>query len=195
MMRWARGPAPAVLTKWEPELTVEFVLQRTREPTFRFQWRQRDGVNLGTVVREALEEQNHGHCSYCDAYPLDASGRKEVDHFRPKSRFPELAYAWHNLYLVCTACNLAKRERWCEALLRSDAEDYSFHRYFEVDGATGAIAPNRSASGEEQERAARTIEVFDLNTPGRRIARRKAILRPDDGSPFHERAYRFLYFE
>jgi uncharacterized protein (TIGR02646 family) len=192
MMRWHRSDPPPPLLRWAPELTEAFIAERSANPSHRFRWAQRAGVNLGEVIREALEVQNHGHCCYCDAYPIGAAGRQEVDHFRPKSRFPEAVYDWANLYLGCTACNSVKADQWDEDLLRSDAADYEFQRYFVVDGVTGAIAPNSLASPAEQQRARRTIEVFDLDSKDRRIARRKTIRAPDFEASPNERAYRFL---
>jgi len=192
-MRWQRSSAPGELTRWARQLTEEFEKKRQSDPGHPFRWAQRAGVNLGQLVRTALEHQNHGHCCYCDAYPIGAAGRPEVDHFKAKSRFPGSAYEWANLYLGCSACNSAKADQWKVDLLRSDAADFDFSRYFEVDGATGALLPNRRASPSDQRRARYTIDVFDLDNADRRIARRKAIRTPDDQSLFNERAYRFLY--
>jgi uncharacterized protein (TIGR02646 family) len=194
MMRWQRGAAPELIARFGPGLAAEFAAVRARESNAPFRWAQREGENLGDVAREALVAQNHGHCCYCDAYPIGATGRREVDHFRPKSRFPAETYDWANLYLACTACNTAKREQWDEDLLRSDAPAFDFWEFFSIDAATGRILPNPHASAENQRRAARTIDVLDLDSAERRIIRRKAIQNPDP-SPLHERAYRFLYPE
>ena len=41
-------------------------------------------------------------CAYCEERQ-----RGEVDHFQPKSRFPELVYVWPNWVLVvCQSCSV-----------------------------------------------------------------------------------------
>ena len=46
-------------------------------------------------------------CAYCERY---CTG--EVDHFQPKSKFPELVYQWTNWLYVCHECNLARGSKW-----------------------------------------------------------------------------------
>lgn len=42
-------------------------------------------------------------CMYC----VDSQA-SDIEHFRPKSRYPELMFAWRNLLLVCTPCGRYK---------------------------------------------------------------------------------------
>jgi len=35
-----------------------------------------------------------------------------VEHFKPKSKFPDLICAYHNLYYACGGCNRHKLETW-----------------------------------------------------------------------------------
>jgi uncharacterized protein (TIGR02646 family) len=116
-----------------------------------------------------------GRCSYCDGHPLDATGAEAVDHFRPKSHpdFYELVCTWTNLFLTCTACNHAKREQWDDALLRPDELDFRFERYFEYRFDCGKLEPAAAASSEEQHRAGRTIDIFDLNRAGACASRKR----------------------
>ena len=138
-----------------------------------------------------------GHCSYCDGHPLSATSIETVDHFRPKSRpeFYKLVCEWTNLFLTCTACNLAKRERWDEALLRPDDPEYRFERYFEYRFDTGELQPSAAASFDEQQRARRTIDIFQLNRAGACGSRKRMIryvrrLEGDDGAD--DWPYRYL---
>jgi uncharacterized protein (TIGR02646 family) len=91
-----------------------------------------------------------------------------IEHLRPKSKFPEHAYTWKNLYYCCDACQNAKREEWDEALLCADAEEYSFSRYFEFDFTTGGIKPNSLASEQDRLRAAITVKLYGLDSQSRR---------------------------
>jgi uncharacterized protein (TIGR02646 family) len=138
-----------------------------------------------------------GRCAYCDGYPLNATGRKELDHFRPKGRpeFYRLVCAWDNLFMACTACNGAKQEKWDEALLRPDDPDFRFERYFEYRFATGEILPNPVASRDDQHKANVTMTILDLNRTDACLARRqvvKLLLGPLDATDLADLGYRYL---
>ena len=72
------------------------------------------------------------HCAFCDG-PLGIESRETVEHFRPKSKFPELAFAWENLFPCCDVCQSHKGERFDLHLLKPDDDDYHFERYFVVN--------------------------------------------------------------
>jgi uncharacterized protein (TIGR02646 family) len=133
------------------------------------------------------------HCSYCDACPIDGTGEETIDHFRPKGRpeFYELVCEWSNLFLACSACNNAKQNQWDEALLRPDDPDFGFERYFEYHHDSGRLLPSTTASPEDQERARRTIEIFDLNRRGACSNRRRTVEWIKRRSPEVD-GYRFL---
>jgi uncharacterized protein (TIGR02646 family) len=174
-----RGPEPELLARYGPELGREYAERRRSNRTARFEWRQREGRSLLEVVREALALMTDDHCSYCDGHPIDATGEKLVDHFRPKAHpdFYALAYAWTNLFLVCSGCNRAKAEQWDEALLRPDDADYAFERYFEYRFDTGELHPSTLATPLDQERARRTIEILKLNRSGNCKIRQDVVKR------------------
>ena len=66
------------------------------------------------------------HCSFCDAYEMGPDIEETVEHFLPKSEFPEFAYQWRNLYLCCGRCQSRKCTGFDERLLRPDDTDYHF---------------------------------------------------------------------
>ena len=53
-------------------------------------------------------------CAYCERTEEYLGGEEafEIEHFKPKSRFPELICAYHNLYYACRGCNGHKSETW-----------------------------------------------------------------------------------
>jgi uncharacterized protein (TIGR02646 family) len=171
--------------------TDRFVANRRRDPGFEFEWPQLRGESVRDAVVRTLSAQCDGHCCYCDSFPVDATGRVEVDHFKPKALHPEEVLAWENLYLACTACNVAKLAEWNADLLRSDEPVFSFERYFVVDAFTGRLLPRPDASESDRRRAAETIRVLGLQRDGLNIARWRAIKNPD-ASPRHLRQFRFL---
>jgi uncharacterized protein (TIGR02646 family) len=196
MQACRRGSAPDLLARHGPEIGTTYARQRRENPKHRFQWPRRDGQSLYAVARAALAEMTVHRCSYCDGYPLNATGTDEIDHFCPKSReeFYELVCAWENLFLICSRCNGAKLDRWEPALLRPD-QDYEFERYFLFRFDTGALEPAPGITDENRHRALRTIAIFDLNRTDActtRLKTVKEIQRRQSDEELADMAYRFL---
>jgi uncharacterized protein (TIGR02646 family) len=121
-------------------------------------------------VRKALSEgMFNGKCAFCERkkdYP-------EIEHFYPKSTYPEKCFEWENLILSCKQCNMSPN-KGIKFPLSSDgqplfinpceddpADHISF--VFERDDAhpDGFIA---TAKGKT-ERGRVTIEEIGLNRP------------------------------
>ena len=182
----ARGAEPPLLQKHAAGITRRHLQKRGE-----FKWPRREKQSLRCVVLDALRGMTQNRCSYCDAYPITSASREHIDHFRPKALFPERVCEWENLFLSCSACNEEKSEKWDEALLRPDAPDFSFERYFNYRFDTGNLEPNPAAKQEEQQRARATIEIFKLNREGACSARKKEARAMKDA--LHDDfGYRFL---
>ncbi len=193
-----RGPAPDLLVRHSARIGHEYSSKRELDSNHRFRWPTCDGQSLYSTVRAALSRMTEHHCAYCDGFPLDQMGREEIDHFRPKSLvcFYQLVCDWENLFLICTACNSAKRDQWDEAMLRPDGPEYYFERYFLYQTHNGKIVPNPAATKDDQERAKRTIEICDLNRTGICTARRRTVKEIskycDDDEELENLSYRYL---
>lgn len=62
----------------------------------------------------ALRVDFNSRCGYCDStdeYFGGLSGA-HIDHFAPKSKFPELKNQYDNLVYACPFCNRAKSNKW-----------------------------------------------------------------------------------
>ncbi len=107
-------------------------------------------------AKDALAEMSHGKCAYCEA-PINARRSGQVEHFRPKSLFPTLAYDWNNYFLGCDGCNGAKSDKWPRrgSYLRPDEGDPPRRLEFTADGEVNAK--------RQRGAAARTVEDFELN--------------------------------
>lgn len=53
-------------------------------------------------------------CAYCERTEVWLGGTDffTVDHFRPRSKFPELSFHYPNLYYACGKCNQHKANTW-----------------------------------------------------------------------------------
>ncbi|MDO7443548.1 hypothetical protein Q5X61_07290 [Acinetobacter baumannii] len=58
-------------------------------------------------IKDALFKLSHKKCAFCEGFPED-NGNIEVEHFHPKSLYPEEAFKWENFLPCCRKCNNAK---------------------------------------------------------------------------------------
>lgn len=64
-----------------------------------------------SVNKQALMNASQSKCMYCESRVTHIYFG-DVEHIRPKDRFPELEYEWENLGFVCAKCNNSKRNKW-----------------------------------------------------------------------------------
>jgi len=84
--------------------TNELIEQRKIKPDYWI-WHQYKNEKVEHLISKALTEISNNRCSYCDIRPVRKGAIKpSIDHFKPKSNFPELAYEWTNLFLSCYQC-------------------------------------------------------------------------------------------
>ena len=105
-----------------------------------------------------------GTCGYCERMC-----HGEVDHFRPKSRRPELVYCWHNWIFSCHECNRTKSSKWPSGGIVDPCTDSGNLRaedYFTFDSLTGEIVPRPILDDSSYEKAIRTIDTLGLNEHG-----------------------------
>ncbi len=130
-------------------------------------------------IEPLLKELTDDHCSYCDHFPPQRSD-DTIDHFSPKGdeQFYHLAYEWTNLYSGCADCQGEKGTQYDAALLRPDAADFTFERYFVYNYLEHTIEVYPLASHEERHKAEVTIRIFGLNDrKGIKTNRRHAMER------------------
>ena len=155
-MHWVeRGPEPD---------GVENI--RTR---YTARWVRYYGSGAGTKPSDSrwrdffsdLANSFHGLCGYCEEMC-----RGEVDHFRPKSRYPDLVYSWSNWLFACHDCNHAKGEKWplggyVDPCAKSGGERPE--HFFFFDTLTGEILPKEGLSSAHRRKAQSTIDDLKLN--------------------------------
>lgn len=60
-------------------------------------------------IKTALIHSSNGKCAFCECIPSDG-GNVEVEHFKPKSIYPENTFDWVNLLPACRKCNEFKAD-------------------------------------------------------------------------------------
>ena len=162
-MHWIdRGPEPADVAQYARQYTpgwVDYFQSGAGERPTDFLW---------SLFRPALGQSSNNNCWYCERQ-CDFAGdlAPTIDHFRPLSLFPQLAYAWANWIFSCRRCNSDnKKDNWPEpGYVDPCAADVAERpeRYFDYDAETGEIIPMNGLSGAALQRARHTINDLGLN--------------------------------
>ena len=63
-----------------------------------------EGREVWKRHKKDFAEAQHDKCAYCETN-AQAGQWGDIEHFRPKSRYPWLAYSWENWLLSCLICN------------------------------------------------------------------------------------------
>ena len=205
MRKQIRGDAPEFLVS-QPKLKQGDESQRWEiwgiawEKTLKnkgasgWNWRQVDNEKVNHKLLPTLKTQASAHCSFCDAFPVSPPSNETIEHFRPKSKYPKLAWQWENLYFCCDFCQGKKQEHYEDDLLAPDAHDYEFDDFFWPDLTTGRIEIRPGIGSEMQKKAECTLRLYALNDPGhctQRLAtqERRSELRKRDIDDFAHRDF------
>jgi uncharacterized protein (TIGR02646 family) len=112
------------------------------------------------VLKEPLDAMAHGKCVYCES-ALNVTAALQIDHYVPKSVYPDDVLTWDNLLPACSKCNGAKGEEdHGGTLLKPDIEDPEL--FFWIHPDTGALQPHPSLDADSVRRASETIRICDL---------------------------------
>lgn len=65
-----------------------------------------------TECKEILAEDFQQMCGYCGKDRKTLLKQFQIDHFAPKSKFPEKKNVYENLVLACPQCNRLKSDKW-----------------------------------------------------------------------------------
>lgn len=98
-----------------------------------------------SAIKKHLRIDFNGRCAYCD----DADNLVDIDfhieHFAPKTKFPERKTLYQNLFYACPYCNEAKSEYWvgdnpdenvkgCKGIVNPCTKEYDRHLGRRADG-------------------------------------------------------------
>ncbi len=96
------------------------------------------------------------YCCYCEAKTPHSA---QVEHFLPKSQYPEYTFCWENLLLACSTCNEKKGTK--EIKFRPD-KDNTFLVFLYKEGI-GAVPNSKILTQEQREQAQIMIDVLGLS--------------------------------
>ena len=109
MIQVTRIKKPDVLTKNEAIWTSEY---KTALNNYRFSKnnntkKAKDNAEKKynhSEIKTALKEMFSGKCAYCESNIVHID-YGDIEHYRPKSKFPASCFDWENLLLGCSICN------------------------------------------------------------------------------------------
>ena len=112
MIKINKQSCPSVLTqnkdKWTQEL-LEYYKKGERPPdSLVSKYRHAD-------IKSAVRKDSYDKCIYCES-KVTPTYSGDIEHLKPKSKYQHLTYEWTNLGYVCSKCNIAKLDKYNEAL-------------------------------------------------------------------------------
>jgi uncharacterized protein (TIGR02646 family) len=174
--------ALAALRRYQAEVdAVDDFAARVKHAAESFSSRNRPEQKTFAAVKAALAKMCCGarRCAYCEDSAAD-----EVEHIRPKSRYPEAVFVWPNYLYACGPCNGAKSNRFAifpgENLPQVEVADSdgpsiagtpvfinpreeNAMQWITLDLRTCLFVATAPKSTQPHERAIYTLEVLRLN--------------------------------
>ena len=148
MIRINRGPEPDGFGARAAEWRRRFEAARHRNPDLTATAFWSSVRNQVRSDAQALYTAFHGKCAYCEAKMAHVSA-PHVEHYHPKSKFPNQMFDWENWLLSCGCCNDKKWAHFPDCggqpcLLDPTVDDPSMHLEF-----LGSRVVGKTRRGEE----------------------------------------------
>lgn len=110
------------------------------------------------AVRDGLIKSSFGKCAFCECIPSEG-GNIEIEHFKPKSKYPELTFEWDNFLPSCRKCNGSKdsHDTGVDPIINPydiDPKNAFYFNDIEIKASDNSM----------KQLAEQTIEVCGLNT-------------------------------
>ena len=131
-------------------------------------------------IRNSLKKMQACRCAYCEGPIYSNNGH--IEHFRRKNpaHFPQLSFAWCNLFLSCDSREHCGHHKDRPStgyynpadLVKPDKDDPDQFFYFH---SSGEIRSRSGIDTGQSMRAKETIRVFNLNRSTLKSARRSAL--------------------
>ncbi|MDO4570591.1 MAG: retron system putative HNH endonuclease [Planctomycetia bacterium] len=158
--------------KTVPPESLAQALQRNPHLTWE-EFCKRAYMDAKSKLGEYLRAEQGYLCCYCEEEIV--KGVSHIEHFMPKSIYPQFGLDYHNLFASCNGCGkdgdltcgMKKRDIYFRTLIKPTEENCEERFIYTADGQ---ILPK----DEEDEIAWQTIAVLGLNSP--KLRRRREML-------------------
>lgn len=122
-------------------------------------WKAFGGTSYRKEVWQKLEQAFYSVCAYCEAIlPRD------IEHYRPKSEYPQQMFRWDNFLLCCKNCNTDKLAKFLDAdgeplVIDPCAGDPADHFTWSLDTGKPVFNPDPV----RRKKAQSTVNLFKLD--------------------------------
>jgi len=103
MIRVTRRPKPNVFDERVRKPGKKYLKQNPHPSSAQFKTHA-----YWTRIEQELRGAYGGICAYMGNYVFPCTGNQNVEHFKPKSKYPHLSYDWNNYRFVCSRLNGGK---------------------------------------------------------------------------------------
>jgi len=107
-------------------------------------------------IKAALEKLYANKCAFCETN----IERWDVEHFRPKSLYPHLAFSWDNLLLACPTCNGHKTNHFETQNSQAQFEEKELENIHHLAEKYNKIEKNRFVHPELEQNIEKKL-IFD----------------------------------
>lgn len=110
------------------------------------------------AVRDGLVKSSLGKCAFCECIPSEG-GNIEIEHFKPKSEYPEFTFEWDNFLPSCRKCNGSKgsHDTVAEPIINPyDIDPKNVFHFVDIE--------IKASNTDIKQVAEKTIEVCGLNS-------------------------------
>ena len=159
MIKLTLPPRPAFLTD-------AFVNRQTEK------YKADNSVRVWDIkaLKEALLTASHNKCSFSEVILNQEGKYMQVEHFYPKSKYPEKVLEWGNLLPCLNLCNSRKRDLDPSRHPMVNPFFDNPKDFFYIENGRICVLDSKN------KKAVNTLEAYDLNNPGQlRIPRLRSI--------------------
>lgn len=160
MINLQKQQCPRILEEnkdsWTEDL-LEYIRNDTKPPDSIWQHYKHPDI------KQAVKEDSFEKCIYCES-KVPSTYFGDIEHLKPKKKYPELTFEWSNLGFVCAQCNNRKRDKYDEEL--------PYINPYQENPAEFLIALGAFIYHKSNRRGEITEKDLDLNRP-ELIERRK----------------------
>lgn len=109
MIKLTRTKKPAVLVQNAKNWTIEYlkakqIYQDSNTPDNKKILQNIENRYNQTEVKDALKIMFNKKCAFCESH-ITHIDYGQIEHFKPKSKYPKLCFEWNNFLLSCPICN------------------------------------------------------------------------------------------
>lgn len=111
MIRLTKSEKPQILQEneelWKTEILTLIQQNQTIPNSLATKYRHEE-------IKTAVLSETNQKCAYCESKILHVH-HSEIEHIKPKSKFPEQTFEWTNLTISCSLCNNKKSDFYDES--------------------------------------------------------------------------------